>query len=71
MDNQSTVNVFYNALFLRNIQKVDKELYLYTNAGMSAIDEGGVYQNLELYGLTRMEEQISYLFMQSNPRDFK
>ena len=39
MDNQSTVNMFYNALLLRNIWKVDKEFHLYTNPGMSIIDE--------------------------------
>ena len=41
LDNQSTVNVFYNALFLHNVRKVDRELHLYTNAGMSTIDEVG------------------------------
>ena len=39
LDNQSTVNVFYNTTFLRNIPKVDRELQLYTNAGMPTIDK--------------------------------
>ena len=30
LDNQSTVHVFYNTIFLRNIRKVNKELHLYT-----------------------------------------
>ena len=41
LDNQSTVILFYNAFFLQNIRKVDKELHLYTNAGISTINEVG------------------------------
>ena len=41
LDNQSTVHVFCNTIFLRNIRTVKKELHLYTNAGMSVINEVG------------------------------
>ena len=33
--------MFYNASFLQNIWKVDKKFHLYTNTGMSSIDEVG------------------------------
>ena len=40
LDNQSTVNVFYNTTFLQNIQKVDKKkVYLYANTVMSTINK--------------------------------
>ena len=41
LDNQSTVHVFFNTIFLRNVRKINKELHLYTNAGKSIIDEMG------------------------------
>ena len=41
LDKQLIVNVFYNTIFLQNIQKGNKELRLYTNAGISIIDEVG------------------------------
>ena len=41
LDNQLTVHVFFNVHFLANVRKVNKELHLYTNSGMSVIDEVG------------------------------
>ena len=41
LDNQSTVHVFFDVHFLVNVRKVNKELHLYTNSGMSVIDEVG------------------------------
>ena len=39
--NQSTVHLFCKTLFLQNIRTVEKELHLYTIAGMSVINEVG------------------------------
>ena len=42
LDNQSSVHVFCNTIFLRNIRTVEKELHLYTpNTGMSVINKVG------------------------------
>ena len=53
LDNQSTVNIFYKAIFLRNIWKVDKELHLYTNAGVSTTNEVGDLQGFGTVWLHR------------------
>ena len=45
--------MFYNAIFLRNIRKVDKELHLYTNAGMSTINELGFLPGFGIVWLHR------------------
>ena len=41
LDNQSTVNIFWNPMFLTNIRKTDKKLELHTNAGSTIINEIG------------------------------
>ena len=41
LDNQSTVNIFWNDMFLVNIRKSSKPLLLYTNAGNTIINEIG------------------------------
>ena len=41
LDNQSTVNVFWNTMFLVNVRKTIKRLNLHTNAGSAIIDEIG------------------------------
>jgi hypothetical protein len=41
LDNQSTVNIFWNTMFLVNVRKTTKRLELHTNAGSTIIDEIG------------------------------
>ena len=41
LDNQSTVNIFWNDMFLVNIRKSSKPLLLYTNAGNTIINKIG------------------------------
>eukprot|EP00536_Pseudo-nitzschia_multiseries_P015470 jgi/Psemu1/42725/gm1.42725_g len=41
IDNQSTVHIFWNEMFLVNVRKTDKTLDLHTNAGQVTIDEIG------------------------------
>lgn len=41
LDNCSTVHVFYNSRFLTNIRESNRDLHLYTNAGMSIIHQVG------------------------------
>ena len=41
LDNQSTVNIFWNTMFLINVRKTSKRLELHTNAGSTIIDEIG------------------------------
>ena len=36
LDNQSTVDVFYNANLLRNIRKVEKHMDIHCNAGVTS-----------------------------------
>ena len=67
LDNQSIVNMLYNTIFLWNIQKVDKALHLYTNAGMSTIDEVGDLPGfgtvwLHRYGIAHMLSLYSVKF---------
>jgi hypothetical protein len=39
LDNQSTVNIFWNTMFLVNVRKIVKRLELHTNAGSTIINE--------------------------------
>ena len=39
LDNQSTVNIFWNIMFLVNVRKTNKKLELLTNAGSTMIDK--------------------------------
>ena len=41
LDNCSSVNVFYNRCFLKNIRTTEKRLHLYTNAGKAIINMVG------------------------------
>ena len=44
LDNQSTVNIFWNVILLVNARKTSKQLELHTNAGSTIIDEIGELQ---------------------------
>ena len=41
IDNQSTVNIFWNVMFLVNVRKTKKKLELHTNVGSTISDEIG------------------------------
>ena len=41
LDNQSTVNVFWNTMFLVNVRKTRKRLHLHTNVGSVITNEIG------------------------------
>ena len=70
LDNQSrTVSVFYNNILVQNIRKVEKDLHLYTNVGMSTIDE---VENLPGFGTVWLHREgiMNILSLQHlvNPR---
>mmetsp|Transcript_13563 Transcript_13563/g.31684 ORF Transcript_13563/g.31684 Transcript_13563/m.31684 type:complete len:185 (-) Transcript_13563:43-597(-) len=41
LDNQSTIHIFWNTMFLVNVRKIKRKVELHTNAGSIIIDEVG------------------------------
>ena len=65
LDNQSTVDVFYNWDLIENIQAVDHRMYIHFSAGARWTDQQG---DLPGYGRVWYCELTSFLFVMLQSR---